>query len=182
MHDRIFKGLLRAFLPDLLRLVVPQVAATLNLSRPAFLDKEFFTDWPKGTRRELDLLARVPWRQRSREHLLVHVEIEARATDRMARQLSSYRARSMPVMTARSCPSCLRPLSGKEVRCRAVGETQTEVAEDRQLQSAYLVGESLQADSGLSPSASARAERYSPLRSSSPLTRRVGAPIIPFKG
>jgi hypothetical protein len=92
MHDRIFKGLLRAFLPDLLRLVVPQVATRLNLSRPVFLDKEFFTDWLKGTRRELDLLARVPFRKKVSEHLLVQVEIEARASAGIGRRLSSYRS------------------------------------------------------------------------------------------
>ncbi len=92
MHDRIFKGLFRAFLPDLLRLVAPQIAAKLDLSSPIFLDKEFFTDSLKGTRRELDLLAKVPLRQKRREHLLVHVEIEARATDGMARRLWGYRS------------------------------------------------------------------------------------------
>ncbi len=91
MHDRIFKGLFRAFLPDLLRLVVPQIAEKLNLSRAVFLDKEFFTDWRKGTRRELDLLAKVPLRKRRREHLFVHVEIEARATDGMGKRLRDYR-------------------------------------------------------------------------------------------
>jgi hypothetical protein len=92
MHDRIFKGLLRAFLPDLLQLIVPQLAPRLDFSQPVFLDKEFFTDLLRGTRRELDLLARIPWRARHREPLLVHVEIEARSSSRMGRRLASYRS------------------------------------------------------------------------------------------
>ena len=91
MHDRIFKGLFRAFLPDLLRLVAPQIADKLDHSRAVFLDKEFFTDWRNGARRELDLLAKLPLRKRRREHLLVHVEIEARATDGMGKRLRDYR-------------------------------------------------------------------------------------------
>ena len=92
MHDRIFKGLLRAFLPDLLRLVVPQAAEQLDRSCPVFVDKELFTDWLEGTRRELDLLASLPLRSGEQEQLLVHVEIEARATGGMAKRLRSYRS------------------------------------------------------------------------------------------
>ena len=42
-HDSIFKRLLRAFLSDLLRLTVPDLAVRLDLARPVLLDKEFFT-------------------------------------------------------------------------------------------------------------------------------------------
>ncbi len=87
-HDSIFKALLRSFFADLLWLVVPDLAGLLDL-RPLFLDKEFFT--VEGQRRELDLLARVSFLDEDRESLLIHVEVEARATSGMGRRLWRYR-------------------------------------------------------------------------------------------
>jgi hypothetical protein len=83
-HDRLFKRLLRPFLPDLLRLVVPGLAAGLPKAPPVFLDKELLD----GNRREADLLARV-YLDRGGA-LLVHVEVEARARTRMLRRLREY--------------------------------------------------------------------------------------------
>ena len=90
-HDRLFKSLLRAFLPDLLRLVAPGVAARLRLGRVTFLDKELLTEDGRGGRREADLVARIPLRDRG--DLLVHVEIEARAGRAMPRRLRAYALR-----------------------------------------------------------------------------------------
>jgi hypothetical protein len=90
-YDQLFKGLLRTFFGDLLMLVSPRAAEHLDASRATFLDKEFFTDWPRGRRRELDLLARVPLRQDGSRSVLVHVEIEARARAGIGARLRSYR-------------------------------------------------------------------------------------------
>jgi hypothetical protein len=87
-HDRLFKSLLRAFLPDLLRLVAPGVAARLRLSRATFLDKELLAEGVHGGRREADLVARIPFRDGGT--LLVHVEIEARARRTMPQRLRIY--------------------------------------------------------------------------------------------
>ncbi len=84
-HDRLFKSLLRAFLPDLLRLVAPGVAERLRLGRVTFLDKELLAG---DGRREADLVARIPFRDRGT--LLVHVEIEARARRSMPQRLRTY--------------------------------------------------------------------------------------------
>lgn len=86
-HDRLFKRLLRAFLPDLLRLVVPDLAAGLRGEIPVFLDKELL----EGERREVDLLARLTLRRG--EAVLVHVEVEARARTRMLGRLREYAGR-----------------------------------------------------------------------------------------
>jgi len=88
-HDPLFKTLLRTFLPDLLRLTVPEVVPRLRLSAIAFLDKEFFLEGPRGGRREADLLARVPLRG-TRSSLLIHVEIEARKRSSMPQRLRGY--------------------------------------------------------------------------------------------
>ena len=85
-HDRLFKSLLRAFLPDLLRLVAPGVAERLRLGRITFLDKELLAG--DGRRREADLVARIPLRDRGT--LLVHVEVEARARRSMPGRLRAY--------------------------------------------------------------------------------------------
>jgi hypothetical protein len=87
-HDKIFKQLLRVFLADFLRLVVPQALERLDLSSPELLDKELFAGGPHGRRRELDLLVRV--RALDGRPLLIHVEIEARASRGMKDRLWSY--------------------------------------------------------------------------------------------
>lgn len=84
-HDRLFKSLLRAFLPDLLCLLAPGVAAQLRLDRVTFLDKELLAE--EG-RREADLVARIPLRAGGA--LLVHVEIEARVRRGMPQRLRAY--------------------------------------------------------------------------------------------
>lgn len=94
-HDSIFKKLLCEFFPDLLRLVVPEVATGLDLERPVLLDKEFFTI--EGRRRELDLLARFSATKGDDETLLVHVEVEARARREMERRLWRYRNKILSV-------------------------------------------------------------------------------------
>jgi hypothetical protein len=87
-HDRLFKSLLRAFLPDLLRLVAPGVAALLRLGRITFLDKELLAGDGRGGRREADLVARIPLRAGGA--LIVHVEVEARARRTMPQRLRTY--------------------------------------------------------------------------------------------
>jgi len=89
-HDKIFKQLLRVFLEDFLRLVAPRALERLDLSAPELLDKELFAGGPHGRRRELDLLVRV--RTLDSHPLLIHVEIEARASPGMAERLWRYRS------------------------------------------------------------------------------------------
>jgi hypothetical protein len=98
-HDTIFKALLRTFFADLLWLVVPDLAGHLDLRHPVFLDKEFFT--VEGQRRELDLLVRVSFLGENRESLLIHVEVEARATPAMGRRLWLYRHQIQAVHSSR---------------------------------------------------------------------------------
>ena len=88
-HDKIFKQLLRAFLADFLRFVLPQALDRLDLSSPDFLDKELFAGGPHGRRREPDLLVRVG--TVDARPLLIHVEIEARASPGMEERLWRYK-------------------------------------------------------------------------------------------
>src|SRR6185436_18090879 len=72
-----------------LHLTLADSAPRLRLDEAIFVDKEVFTDWPGGKRRELDLLARVPVEQED-VCLLIHVEIESQARDAMKRRLWGY--------------------------------------------------------------------------------------------
>lgn len=91
IHDSFFKRLLRAFFPDLLRLVLPGTARQLDFRHLTFLDKELLTG--AGRRREADLVARLPLLSDGAQLLLVHIEIEARARTRIVGRLREYRRR-----------------------------------------------------------------------------------------
>jgi hypothetical protein len=90
LHDQVFKDLLGAFLPELVALVAPELVPRLELTSWTLLDKETFTDWPKGKRREVDLLARVALADGSQRTALIHVEIEARYRPEIGRRLGGY--------------------------------------------------------------------------------------------
>jgi len=89
-YDQVFKDLIGGFLPDFLTLVAPEPAGRLDLSHWKLLDKETFTDWPRGRRRELDLLAEVALADGSGRTALIHVEIEARTRPEMGSRLAGY--------------------------------------------------------------------------------------------
>ena len=88
-HDQLSKSLIKIFFADFLRLVAPESASRLRAEEATFLDKEAFTDWPTGDRREMDLLATVPADQEE-PPLLVHVEIETEARSGMGHRLWEY--------------------------------------------------------------------------------------------
>jgi Domain of unknown function (DUF4351) len=90
VHDRIFKELLRAFLADLIRLVAPELAQRFRFAEATFHDRERFIAWPKGERREVDLLAEVPVVGRAEERVVIHAEVEARARRATAHRLLRY--------------------------------------------------------------------------------------------
>jgi hypothetical protein len=58
-HDQVFKTTF-SFLSDLIELMSPEVAATLDLTRPRFIEQEALTDIPKGKRASCDLVSEVP--------------------------------------------------------------------------------------------------------------------------
>lgn len=90
-HDHLFKELFEAFFGDLLSLVVPHHRSKLVPEAAQFLRGEMFIDAPRGAKREVDLLARVPAREgRAPRYVLVHVEVEARARRSMAKRLWRY--------------------------------------------------------------------------------------------
>ena len=91
-HDQRFKSLLKAFFAEFFQVFFPNWADRFDFSRVDWLEQEVFTDPPRGERRSLDLVARLPlhpgvpppasdlaepadcWLT------LIHIEIESRDT------------------------------------------------------------------------------------------------------
>ena len=91
-HDQRFKSLLKAFFAEFFQAFFPAWADRFDFSRVDWLEQEVFTDPPRGKRRSLDLVARLPLRPAFRRRhrygeepadcwlTLIHIEIEARDT------------------------------------------------------------------------------------------------------
>jgi hypothetical protein len=90
-HDQRFKSLLKAFFAEFFQTFFPTWADRFDFARVDWLEQEVFTDPPRGERRSLDLVARLPLRPGvpppapSGEVAdcwltLIHVEIESRDT------------------------------------------------------------------------------------------------------
>jgi hypothetical protein len=89
-HDPLFKSLLRTFFASFLRLVVPETAKRLDLPAAVFLDKELTAFDPPARSRLVDLLARVPLKEATGRTLLIHTEVENRATRGIGERIRSY--------------------------------------------------------------------------------------------
>jgi hypothetical protein len=59
-HDQRFKVLLKAFFAEFFQVFFPAWADRFDFSRVDWLEQEVFTDPPRGERRSLDLVARLP--------------------------------------------------------------------------------------------------------------------------
>ena len=89
-HDQRFKSLLKAFFAEFFQAFFAAWADRFDFSRVDWLEQEVFTDPPRGQRRSLDLVARVPLRPGVPPPAtatgepadcwptLIHIEIESR--------------------------------------------------------------------------------------------------------
>ncbi len=100
-HDQLFKAILEKFLKDFLELFFPDVAARLDFGTVQFLDKELPMDFPRGTTREVDVVARLETHQGEPEIVLVHVEVQSRPEKDFARRMFEYSALYMPAWGGR---------------------------------------------------------------------------------
>jgi hypothetical protein len=88
-HDQRFKSLLKAFFGEFFETFFPAWADRFDFSRVDWLEQEIFTDPPRGQRRSLDLVARLPLRDGVPPPMrtpadpadclltLIHVEVES---------------------------------------------------------------------------------------------------------
>ncbi len=79
-HDQRFKALLQAFFPDFMTLFFPEDASQFDFSTTEWLDKEQLLHPPSGEVLEVDLLARVRFKEQPDDETLavVHIEVESR--------------------------------------------------------------------------------------------------------
>ena len=89
-HDQLLKTLLETFFWEFLEILDPRLAKKVEPASLEPLDREFFTDLPKGRRRQLDLLMRARLRQGRHQLFLVHVEIERNFRRRHAQRMVRY--------------------------------------------------------------------------------------------
>src|SRR4051794_6367563 len=89
-NDQLLKRLLKEFFEDFVTLVAPEEAKHLALAKREMLEQEQFTDLPRGDRRTLDLVAKVPRKGVGAELVLLHVEIEGVARSVMAERMFEY--------------------------------------------------------------------------------------------
>ncbi len=89
-HQPVRDGGDGLFLNQLLEIVEPDLASTLDLSSPKFLRGETFTDEPQGRRTEPDLLAEARSRIGEREPILIHLETEREYGSPMDRRVWRY--------------------------------------------------------------------------------------------
>lgn len=85
-HDQRFKVLLKEFVESFFQLFWPERSRLFDFSRVEWLDTEAFPDPPLGTRRSLDLVARLPLVQELQSAqdtgadamvAIIHVEVES---------------------------------------------------------------------------------------------------------
>ncbi len=75
-HDLVLKTVLHHFFGDLLELTEPDFASRVDLSNIEFLEQETFSDFPKGTHRRADLVAKLSSRIGEGRIVLVQTEVE----------------------------------------------------------------------------------------------------------
>ncbi len=91
-HDHLFKELLQTFFLEFIDLFFPNVGADLDRQSLTFLDKEIFTDVTEGQKHEVDLVARVRFRQQD-SFFLIHVENQANSQSGFTKRMFRYFAR-----------------------------------------------------------------------------------------
>lgn len=93
-HDQRFKTMLQHFLNDFFVLFFPEWSENLDAKHPEWITTEVFNDPPSGTRRYLDLLAKVTIKNPAlmkdsptgQTLALIHIEVESRDSSTAAVQ------------------------------------------------------------------------------------------------
>ncbi|HWX40005.1 MAG TPA: DUF4351 domain-containing protein [Blastocatellia bacterium] len=91
-HDRLFKELIANFFMEFIELFLPEVRDYIEEGSFQLLDKEIFTDVTVGERHEVDLVAKVRFKEQD-TFFLVHVENQAQPQSNFAKRMFAYFAR-----------------------------------------------------------------------------------------
>jgi len=92
-HDRLFKELLTTFFVEFVELFLPDVARHMDGGVVEFLDKEIFTDIASSDSHEVDLIAKVRFRQGKRAFFLIHIENQAASKPDFPHRMFQYFSR-----------------------------------------------------------------------------------------
>lgn len=132
IHDQLFKEIAVAFQGDLVTLLLPDVAARIDLGQLRFESKEYFLDTPQGRRRFPDLVSRARGRSDPDDEMVIHVEHFSRYRSATQSRLWDYNRllgirSGLPVHTAavyvRGGPRGLEESAYEEVSCGRVIST-----------------------------------------------------------
>ncbi len=91
-HDRLFKELISTFFIEFLDLFLPDVARDIDRDSIQFLPELVLTDVTEGEKKNIDLLAKVKYRQKD-TYFLIHVEAQSYAQAAFAKRIFKYFAR-----------------------------------------------------------------------------------------
>ncbi|HKV41577.1 MAG TPA: flagellar assembly protein H, partial [Blastocatellia bacterium] len=91
-HDRLFKELISTFFLEFLALFLPRVRAYVQEGSLEFLDKEMFDDITSGDRHEVDLLAKLRFKDED-AFFLVHLENQAQPQANFGKRMHAYFSR-----------------------------------------------------------------------------------------
>ena len=75
-HDQFFKDFFRTFFRDFLELFYPDISAELDFGTLRFAEKEVFTDFPEGSMRTADVVAKLQTSDGVEKLVRVHIEVE----------------------------------------------------------------------------------------------------------
>ena len=89
-HDKLFKTVFKTFLGDLIELIHPDLAATLDLNHLKYLSEDLFADFRKQGHAVPDLVAETNTREGEPRIVLVHVEVEGEFGQAIDRRMSRY--------------------------------------------------------------------------------------------
>jgi hypothetical protein len=91
-HDRLFKELISTFFIEFLELFLPDVARDIDRDSIQFLPELVLTDVTEGEKKNIDLLAKVKYRQED-TYFLIHVEAQSYTQAAFAKRIFKYFAR-----------------------------------------------------------------------------------------
>ena len=89
-HDKLFKTVFKTFLGDLIELVSPELAATLDLDHFQYLSEDLFADFRKEGHTTPDLVAEATTHGGESQIVLVHVEIEGEFGQAIDQRMPRY--------------------------------------------------------------------------------------------
>ena len=89
-HDKLFKTVFRTFFGDLIELIHPELATTLDLDHIQYLSEDLFADFRKEGHNTPDLVAEATTRNGESQIVLVHVEVEGEFGQAIDQRMPRY--------------------------------------------------------------------------------------------